>query len=82
MSTDNSKSCWLEYLSPLKLTLLGVNAVCFGGCLVLLALGSASGPLVLLAIGTGFCLFAGLTGAIIAARRIHKDVAQSSIEDK
>ena len=63
-----------DYLSPLKLTLLVINAVCLGGCIVLLSIGSAGGPLVLLTVGLVLSLFAGLTGAIIAYRRIiHKD---------
>jgi hypothetical protein len=60
---------WRDWLSPLKITLLAINAVCFGGCVVLLALGTVSGPLVLLTVGTGLSLGAGLAGAIIAWRK-------------
>ncbi len=69
MTSKKNISSWIGYLPPLKLTLLAMNAVCFGACVVLLALGSVSGPLVLLTIGTGLALFAALTGAIIASRR-------------
>ena len=65
---DNAKCC-ADYLSPLKLTLLAVNAICFGGCVVLLAAGRGDGPVVLLTIGVGLMLFTGLTGALIAACR-------------
>ena len=61
--TERQKSHWL---SPLMLTLLAVNAVCFGGCIVLLAFGSS---VVLLTIGTGLSLGAGLTGAVLATRQ-------------
>jgi len=68
-TTEKHQSNWRECLSPLKITLLAINAVCFGGCLVLLALGTVSGPLVLLTTGTGLSLCAGLAGAIIASRK-------------
>ena len=61
--TERQKSHWL---SPLMLTLLAVNAVCFGGCIVLLAFGSS---VVLLTIGTGLSLGAGLTGTVLATRQ-------------
>jgi hypothetical protein len=67
--TEKQHSGWREYLSPLKITLLAINAVCFGGYIVLLAFGAGGGPLVLLTIGTGLSLGAGLTGAIVAARK-------------
>lgn len=38
--------------SRLDMTLLVLNTLAFGGCLVLLLLGKASGPLILLTIGT------------------------------
>lgn len=66
---DKDMSCWRGWLSPLKLTLLAINAVCFGACIVLLAVGSASGPLLGLTIATGLCLTAGLVGALVASRR-------------
>jgi hypothetical protein len=72
MSDDARVDCWRAYLSPLKVSLLAVNAICFGGCVVLLALGSGGGPLVLLTVGTGLSFAAGVTGAIIAARRMKK----------
>jgi hypothetical protein len=56
-------------MSPLRITLLATNAVCFGGCVVLLALGTVSGPLVLLTVGTGLSLGAGVAGAMIASRK-------------
>ena len=46
--------------------------------MVLLALGSVSGPLVLLTIGTGLSLFAALTGAIIASRRSRTEDSPTS----
>ncbi len=66
------KDCWREYLSPLKLVLLAVNGVCFGGLIVLLALGKASGGVVVLTIGTGLSFGALVVGAIIASRRSSK----------
>lgn len=59
-----------EWLSPLRLCLLVINAICFGGCLVLLALGKTSGPLILLTVAVGLSLFAGAAGAILASRRM------------
>lgn len=56
-------------MSRLKITLLASNGVCFGGCVVLLALGTASGPLMLLTIGTGLSLGAGMAGAMTAWRK-------------
>jgi len=68
-TTEKQHSDWRGYLSPLKITLLAINAVCFGACIVLLAFGAGSGPLVVLTIGTGLSFGAGLTGAIVAARK-------------
>ena len=64
--TEIKTSPWREYLSPWKLTLLAINAVCFGACITLSAVG-AGNPL--LTIGTGLAFGAGLTGAIVAARQ-------------
>jgi hypothetical protein len=61
-----SPSDWRTFLSPFSLTLLAINAVCFGACIVLLALGR---PQVLLTIGTGLSFGAGFFGAIMAARK-------------
>ncbi len=69
MPAQTERKCCREWLSPLRLSLLVVNAVCFGGCLVLLAVGQVSGSLVLLAVGVGLSVFAGTTGAIMASRR-------------
>ena len=69
MPMKNTRDCWVSWLSPLKLTLLAINAVCFGALLVLLAAGKGDGPVVLLAVATGLMLFAGLTGALIASCR-------------
>ncbi len=66
------EDCWREYLSPLKLALLAVNGVCFGGLIVLLALGKVSGEVVFLTIATGLSFGALVTGAMIAARRSGK----------
>ena len=68
-TTEKQISEWREYLSPLKIALLAINAVCFGACVVLLVSGAESGPLVLLTVGTGLSFLAGLAGAIIAARK-------------
>ena len=67
--TEKQHSAWRENLSPLKITLLAINAVCFGGCIVLLAVGAGGDPLVFLTIGTGLSVGAGLTGAIVASRK-------------
>ena len=70
MQTTGNLNCgWREYLSPLKLTLLATNAVCFGACVVLLVSGADSVPMVVLSFGTGLSFLAGLAGAIIAARK-------------
>jgi hypothetical protein len=69
MENDGKDISWSDYISPLKLSLLAVNAVCFGGFIVLLALGKSSGPLVGMTIATGLMLFAGLAGALVASRR-------------
>lgn len=55
--------------SALRLTLLGVNVICFGVCLFLLALGTESVPLVLLAIGTGLSSGAGLSDVVVISRQ-------------
>ena len=60
---------WRHWISPLKITLLAVNGVCFGGCIVLLAVGVASAPLIVLTIATGLSFGAGLTGALVASRK-------------
>jgi hypothetical protein len=64
-----TKDNWQQWISPLRITLLMINAFCFGGLIVLLALGGGSGSTVVLTIGVGLMLFAGLTGAIVASRR-------------
>ncbi len=69
---ESHHDCWREYLSPLKLALLAVNGVCFGGFIVLLALGKASGEVVVLTIGTGLSFAALVAGAIIASCRSGK----------
>ncbi|HIG26772.1 MAG TPA: hypothetical protein EYQ50_02850 [Verrucomicrobiales bacterium] len=55
-------------LSPQKLISLGINGVCFGGCIVLLAIGKTNGPLVLLTIGTGLSFVSLLTSALLFSR--------------
>jgi hypothetical protein len=72
MTNDDIEKCWRANLSPLKLSLLVVNAVCFGGFLVFLALGKSSGSIVVMTVATGLMLFAGLAGALMASRRIIK----------
>ena len=61
--------CSFSFLSPLNLTLLAVNAICFGASLVLLAAGKTGVPLVLVTIGSGLMLLALLTGALVASCR-------------
>jgi hypothetical protein len=70
-TNGKSNPSWREWLSPLKITLLAINAVCLGGCIVLLAVGRGGGPLILLTIATGLSFGAGLTGAIMASRQDH-----------
>ena len=50
MSSPDDGAKWRGYLSPLSIGLMVVNGICFGGSLVLLAVGKGS---VLLAIGSG-----------------------------
>ena len=64
--TDQS---WREYISPLRLTLLAINWICFCACIVLVAGGRAGGLLILLLIGTGLYSVGGLIGAIVAVRK-------------
>lgn len=68
-SADPQNACWSVDLSPLKLTLLAINGVCFGGLLVLLIIGSPSGAAVLLTLGTGLSFLSLATGATVASRR-------------
>ena len=63
----NDNSGW--WLSPLQVTLLAINALCFGACLVLLVAGRGDGEVVLLTVSTGLMLFAGWAGAVICARQ-------------
>jgi hypothetical protein len=70
MSAKSERQDWRQWLSPLRLSLLVINAICFGGCLVLLALGRVGGPLVLLTVAVGLSSFAGTVGAILASRRV------------
>jgi hypothetical protein len=72
MENDDRGKSWINDISPLKLSLLVVNAVCFGGFIVFLALGKSSGPLVGMTVATGLMLFAGLAGALMASRRVIK----------
>ena len=53
MSNSNDTAKWRGYLSPLSTGLMVVNGMCFGGSLVLLAVGK--GP-VLLTISKGLML--------------------------
>ncbi len=68
-TTRKHHAAWQDWISPLKLVLLAINAVCFGACVVLLVVGTASGPLVVLTIATGLSFTAGLIGAIVASRK-------------
>ena len=84
MDTTNKQHLeWREYLSPLLITLLAINTICFGGFIVLLAIGAGGGPLVLLTIGTGLAFGAGLAGALIAGHKIaasKRDRCDSSVD--
>jgi hypothetical protein len=79
MTNDDIEKCWRANLSPLKLSLLVVNAVCFGGFLVFLALGKSSGSIVVMTVATGLMLFAGLAGALMVSRRIIKQKSDFQI---
>jgi len=73
---------WRGWISPLKLTLLAINAVCFGALVVLLILSQPSGPLVGITIATGLSFAAGLTGAILASRKEAGRAAPASTSGK
>ena len=77
-TSDKQHDSWRQWISPLRLTLLAVNAFVFGGCVVLLTLGTASGPMIGLTIATGLSFGAGLTGAIIASRKTFGSNQQQS----
>lgn len=66
--TEGSNCHFSEYLSPLKLTLLALNGISFGGLLVLVLLGRATPPVVFLTISTGVSLTALLIGTLLASR--------------
>lgn len=70
MNTTESCDAQLrKYLSPRKLMLLGVNGVCFGALLALLAIKGANGRIVMLSFSTGLMFSAQLVGAVLASRR-------------
>jgi hypothetical protein len=56
-------------LSRLDVALLVINAVAFGACVVLLVLGRAGGPLVLLTVGAFGMLIGKLGRAYYRARQ-------------
>ena len=68
--TSEKKVC--EYLSPLRLSLLVVNGICFGGFVMLILLGKSNVFLIVMTASTGLMLFAGLAGALLASRCIIK----------
>lgn len=70
MTTETRRRSSTGSLSPLRLTLLVVKAICFGGLLVLLALGKSGGPVILLTVGVGLSVFGGVAGAIGTSRRM------------
>lgn len=70
MTAESKRRTSTRWLSPLMLCVLVVNAICFGGLLVLLALGKSSGPVILLTVGVGLSVFGGVAGAIGASRRM------------
>jgi hypothetical protein len=65
-TTEKEESERREYPSPIGITLLVVNAICFGGFVALLAVGARGVPVVLLTIGTGMSLSVGLTRTLKA----------------
>lgn len=71
-----------DHLSPLNIILLAVNGFCFGGSLVLLALGKASGPLVLMTVGCGLSFLSFLILAVYTARARMKErkLSNKSVE--
>lgn len=69
MTTQRNTDCWRSFLSPLNLTLLAVNAICFGGFLAFLAAGKADAPVVVLTVTTGVMFSCLLTGALVASCR-------------
>ena len=70
-AVEKKKNVGMEWMSPFRIILLVIHTLCFGACVVLLASGASGGPLVLLTIGTGLSLGAGLIGAILASRTCH-----------
>lgn len=69
--TQNKAACGKPGL-PWGVVSLTINAICFWGCLVLLVLGTVTGPLVLLAIGTGLSAGAGFAAVLkLAGRQRH-----------
>jgi hypothetical protein len=64
-----SDTSWRDGMSSVRVTLRAIKAVCFGGCVVLRAGETARGPLVLLTVGTGLSLAAGLAGTMAASRK-------------
>ena len=72
-----SIKCRENWRSPLKLTLLVSNSICFGGLLVLLVTGRTDGPIMFLTFSVGLMVIAGFAGAFNEARQ-----AQSPSLDK
>jgi hypothetical protein len=70
MTAESKRRTSTRWLSPLMLGVMVVNAICFGGLLVLLALGKSSGPVILLTVGVGLSVCGGVAGAIGASRRM------------
>jgi len=68
MSTNNLLKF---HLSKTGLIILAINCFVFGGCIVMIALGAANGPVILLTIGTGLYTVAGFAGIYIAKKQIN-----------
>ncbi len=66
MTTEANRDCWSAFLSPLRLIVLAVNAMCFGGFLAFLAAGEGG---VVITVLTGVMFFSLLTGALVASCR-------------
>lgn len=68
---NKDKNRYIKYLSPFHLSLLAINGICFGGCLVLLAVKGVSGPLILLTIASGLLFLGEFSGTFLAIQGIN-----------
>jgi hypothetical protein len=75
---EKADKSWREYISPLRMTMLAINWICFCVCIVLVVNWKNEGLLLLLLIGTGLCFIGGLIGAIIGARKRRSNTTKTS----